>query len=715
MKIITRLYILQVILIGAIVAILMVLKISSDKKLNLFLKSSHANNESMVHNILKIDRDIFMRPLRDNSEWDNTIEYIKNPTRSFEEECLNTLLPTFSFNHIMVFNQNGERVYYINDSDSVNLDIIFRADQIKQLLTPATPFCNFFLIINNELVEISGATIVSTFDTSHASPAKGYLFFARNWNTPVIRRLEEITGATIEVRKTNIENKQSDEEGCFRITHNLTDLQNRTVASLIFTFPGSYFREWESDTLVLTIISIFIGLFVILVIGFLSLKWLVNPLKAIITSLNTGETQHIDKLKDTKNEFGEIAHLIDESIFTKRALEWELKNKIEGEKALTCLKNKAEESDRLKTAFLSNMSHEIRTPMNCILGFIQLLEQEDYTPEERFQYMSFVSSSGKKLLNIINDILDFSRIESGQMILQPIHFDLNRLLDNLLISITNEKNRIAKHDLVIELEKGADQQCHVYCDINRLEQILNNLLSNALKFTFSGKITFGYSCEEQHIIFYVQDTGVGISIQNQEIVFERFRQEEETHSKTFGGTGLGLPISKGMVELMGGKMWLTSEKGKGSTFYFSLPDVIRHEPIEKEKTTASPIQSLNLSGKTLLVAEDVRENIELICTMLKSTHVNILCAENGLIAVNLCQENPSIDLVLMDIQMPVMNGHDATREIKKMRPDLPVIALTAYAFDKDRLRCEEAGCNDFLPKPINRSDLLQKLGAFLCT
>ena len=619
MKIITRIYILQIILIVAIIVILMVLKINGDKRLELFQKSSHANNERMVEKILTIDREVFIRPLHDNSEWDETVKYISKPTKEFEKECLNSLLPTFLINHIWVFDQTGKQIYYINDSNSINLDTLKLASKINQLLTPEFPFSHFFMNINNDLVEISGATVVPTVDTKHKLPAKGFLFFGRDWDSDQIKHLEETTGSKIQICKPTIRQNQTSPEIPYTIYYNLPDLKKNTMGILSLTFPAYNFREWEKDTTIYTIIVIFIGLFVILMIGFLSRQWLVVPLKSIIKALNTGKNQHLQPLKSLRNEFGQMARLIEDSIITKNELQIELKNKLEAEKVLMYLKNKAEESDRLKSAFLSNMSHEIRTPMNCILGFIQLLEQEDYSPEERLQYMSLVSRSGKQLLTIINDILDISRIESNQMILQPVHFDLNNLLDNLLISYSNEKQRTGKNDLVIELVKGISKgQFHVYCDMGRLEQILNNLLCNALKFTHSVKITFGYSCEKENLTFYVHDTGLGISSQFQVIIFERFRQEEETHTRKFGGTGLGLPISKGLIELMGGKMWLTSEKGTGSSFYFSLPDVIRHDSILTKMITTPPKDSLNLSGKTVLVVEDVLENIELICTMLKS-------------------------------------------------------------------------------------------------
>jgi len=656
-----------------------------------------------------------MRPLHDNSEWDETINYIKNPTKEFEEECLNTLLTTFSFDHLWVFASDGKRVYYVKDSNSIRIDTVLLIDQLKQKLTPKTPFCNFFFIINNDdLVEISGTTVTSTVDTKHTLPAKGYLFFARHWNKKLIKHLEEITGSRIQVILPSLQQNQTHVENPYTVNYHLADVKNGTIATLAFTFPSTYYTEWEKDTTLLTIINIFIGLVVILVIGILSRKWLVSPLNSLIKALDTGNTQHLQSLKSTKNEFGEMAHLIENSFIIKNELREEIKNRVEAEKVLSSLKNKAEESDRLKTAFLSNMSHEIRTPMNCILGFIQLLAQEDCTPEERRQYISMVTGSGDQLLHIINDILDISRIESDQMVIQPVHFNLNELLDKLLISFTNQKQRTGKNNLSIDLIKGVSgKRSHIYCDSSRLEQILNNLLSNALKFTFSGKITFGYSCEKDNILFFVHDTGLGISAQNQKIIFERFRQEEETQTKTFGGTGLGLPISKGLAKLMGGKMWLTSEKGTGSSFYFTLPVVIRTDDILPDKNTPLPEHSVDLSGKTILVVEDVPENIELISTMLKATRVNILRADNGLFALNICQENTSIDLILMDIQMPVMNGYDATREIKKIRPNLPVIALTAYAFNTDKKSCTEAGCDDFLPKPILKKDLLKKLDDFI--
>lgn len=483
---------------------------------------------------------------------------------------------------------------------------------------------------------------------------------------------------------------------------------------MIFSFPTTFLSKWEKDTLFFTVLTIFLALILVMIMGFLSRRWFVVPLKLLIESLNTGKTEPLGLLNSSKNEFGEIARLIEDSFITKKNLQEEVLNRKQSEVVLSALKEKAEESDRLKTAFLSNMSHEIRTPMNCILGFIQLLEQEDFTPEERKKYMAMVNSSGNQLLSIINDVLDISRIESNQMILQPVQVELNALLNKLLLFFTNEKQKLGKSGLGLELQKGIpDGPCLIYCDAVRLEQVLTNLLGNAVKFTGTGKVVFGYTCEREGLLFFVHDTGLGISEQNQGIIFERFRQGEEAHTRSYGGTGLGLPISKGLVALMGGKMWLNSELGKGSSFYFSLPHAFCKGEALPGQAPVPVKRTVDLKGRTILIVEDVPENIELIATMLKNTGARMLSALNGQMAIEACLSDNTIDLVLMDIQMPVINGYDATREIKKTRPELVVIALTAYAFDKDKNKCFEAGCNDFLAKPIRKNELMDKLDHFL--
>ena len=384
------------------------------------------------------------------------------------------------------------------------------------------------------------------------------------------------------------------------------------------------------------------------------------------------------------------------------------------EQAIKAAKEKAEESDRLKTAFLANMSHEIRTPMNGILGFAELLDDDTLTQERRREFISIISSSSKQLLTVINDIIDISKIESGQLIISNVRFNLNELLHKALMTFDNVKTNAGKSYLNLLLEKGfSDRDSIIICDDVRLSQVLNNLLGNALKFTSSGFIKFGYRFENGNLLFYVEDTGKGIPEDKQHFIFERFRQIEESNTRQFGGTGLGLSISKGLVELMGGTLWVKSDKNKGSTFYFTLPgNVITYSQVSAQVKKWSKLEG-GFKGITILIAEDILSNFNLIEIMLQKTEVTLLYAENGVQAVNMCREHNEIDLVLMDIQMPEMNGYEATHEIRKFRPDLPIIALTAYAFEEDKIRVLNAGCNGFIAKPIDKEGMITKLSEFL--
>jgi PAS domain S-box-containing protein len=384
------------------------------------------------------------------------------------------------------------------------------------------------------------------------------------------------------------------------------------------------------------------------------------------------------------------------------------------EQAIIAAKEKAEESDRLKTAFLANMSHEIRTPMNGILGFAELLDDNTLSPERRREFTSIISSSSKQLLTVINDIIDISKIESGQLIISNVKFNLNKLMHEVHTTFENLKSTSGKSHIKLVLEKGfSDDESNIFCDDMRLSQILNNLLGNALKFTSSGFVKFGYNRQDDNLLFFVEDTGKGIDKDKQQFVFERFRQVEESNTRRFGGTGLGLSISKGLVELMDGSIWVVSEEDKGSIFYFTLPLIIQ-SPLEisiDKKKLAKPENGFY--GKTILIAEDIQSNFHMIQIMLEKMNAVLLYAEDGSQAVDICRNETNIDLVLMDIQMPVMNGYDATREIRNFRPQLPIIALTAFAYEEDKIRCIDAGCNDFISKPIEKYELITLMSKYL--
>ncbi len=378
---------------------------------------------------------------------------------------------------------------------------------------------------------------------------------------------------------------------------------------------------------------------------------------------------------------------------------------------LILAKEKAEESDKLKTEFLQNLSHEIRTPMNAILGFSGFLD--DANEEERKRYISIIRNSGKQLMHIIDEILEISRLETKQVPTNETQICLNELLLDHYLYFDMEAK---KKGLQLYFKKGlSDEESTVITDQSKLNKIVSNLLENAIKYTNEGYIEFGYKLNNGNIELYVKDTGKGIKKENQETIFKRFSQEEKSLSRSFGGLGLGLSIVKGNAELLGGKITVESEKGKGSVFTLTMP----YKPVYTANTKKEKAEKTTgiKEPKTfkILIAEDESNNFLLIETMLKSNPHNfiILHALNGREAVELCKTNKDISLIFMDLKMLVMDGFEATKEIKKHTPDCPVIAVTAYTTPAKKAKALSAGCDDFISKPVDSYTINKILDKYL--
>ena len=384
------------------------------------------------------------------------------------------------------------------------------------------------------------------------------------------------------------------------------------------------------------------------------------------------------------------------------------------EKLLQLAKIKAEESDRMKSMFLSNMSHEIRTPMNAIVGFADMLHDVGLEREEKDRFLDAITRSGDSLLRLINDIIDVSKMEAGQLKLVSSHCNVNELLDELETDFTEELERNNKSKISLYIQKEfSGHDFIIHTDAMRLRQVLSNLVGNAIKFTDEGFIEIGYRTKNGKLLFYVRDSGVGISKEDQVVIFERFGQADSQHERNFAGTGLGLTISKNIMDLLGGNIWVESIPGGGSTFWFDLPLITVPVKPKKSRLAKSVTPAVNLAGKSILVVEDVDTNYFYISTLLEKLNAKVIRAVNGLRAVEICAENSEINLVLMDIELPVMNGYDATKVIKQSRPDLPIIAQTAYAMAGERERSEEAGCDDYLAKPIRKDDMIDAISRLI--
>ena len=377
-------------------------------------------------------------------------------------------------------------------------------------------------------------------------------------------------------------------------------------------------------------------------------------------------------------------------------------------------KVKAEESDLLKSAFLANMSHEIRTPMNGIIGFTTLLKEADLTNEEMIHYIDIINKSGERLLNTINDIIDISKIDAHQMQISNEVISVNETLFDLynFFKIQCDENKV---HLKLDLDINS-QETKIQTDKNKFNSILTNLIKNAVKYTEKGEITIGFKKEKDNYLFFVKDTGIGIPKERFSAIFERFVQADIEDKNAFQGSGLGLSIAKAYVEMLEGKIWVESDFETGSTFYFTIP-LSKTITEKKDSYYKEPIDKLTTSTKKLkiLIAEDDIISFTYLSTLLLKLGHEIIHAKNGKEAIEICKSQEDIDIILMDIKMPEIDGLEATMEIRKFNKYIYIIAQSAYVFEDDFINSKKVGCNEFLTKPIDKNELIHMINAFIET
>jgi signal transduction histidine kinase/CheY-like chemotaxis protein len=415
-----------------------------------------------------------------------------------------------------------------------------------------------------------------------------------------------------------------------------------------------------------------------------------RPLKLVTEILKTDDHQSILELKKSPAEYSHIGTLFEEYVLQKEEL--------------IKAKEKAEESDRLKSAFLANMSHEIRTPMNAIVGFSELIEFET-DQVKKHNYVKIIQSSSANLLNLIVGIVDLSKIEIGAMQLTYSEFLISEIFIELKDVFSVDLKKREKPGIKLDYYLP-DGDLLLYSDLHCIKQIISNLLSNAVKFTTKGTISFECRKNKDELIFSVSDTGIGIPDKDQKKIFDRFIKFDYQGMNN-DGTGIGLSLVEKLVKLLNGKIWVKSVYDKGSTFFFSIPfdeqasgHVLRSLSKPKKRAVLH-----NKPGKAILVVEDNEESFLLIREILRFLDIEIHHVSDGNSAVEFIRINPDIRLVLMDMKLPVMNGDDATRAIRKFNINIPIIAQTAYAMVGDREKALDAGCNDFITKPLDSNKL----------
>ncbi len=424
-----------------------------------------------------------------------------------------------------------------------------------------------------------------------------------------------------------------------------------------------------------------------------------------MVGISTDITENKNAEAKLKKKEGELRKQNQQLSILNEKLNLSNKRKTEINEELNRSMKKAEESDKQKSVFLANMSHEIRTPMNGILGFTNLLKNPGITDEKKKLYLKIIEQSGRRMLSLINDIVDISKIEAGLMEVTIEKTDINRLLKELTDFFRPEAEN---KNLAINLHaEHPDDPCIVETDSKKLEQIISNLIKNALKFTEEGRVDIGYAVENRKLELFVSDTGCGIDKSDTENVFQRFWKGHESEKIIEEGTGLGLSITKSLADLLGGRIWLESEPGRGSVFYVSLPLSGMQQPGAGSGKEKDRCKRREAHGKKpeIMIAEDDHYSAEYLKMLLTPMADRILMASNGAEAVQLCKDNPGINIILMDIKMPVMDGLEATRQIRKFNNKVTIIAQTAFTLFTDHENAITAGCNDYITKPIKAQDL----------
>ncbi len=381
------------------------------------------------------------------------------------------------------------------------------------------------------------------------------------------------------------------------------------------------------------------------------------------------------------------------------------------EQELVIAKEHAEESDRLKSAFLANMSHEIRTPMNGILGFAELLKEPDLSGDQQQKYLKIIEKSGVRMLNIINDIIDISKIEAGLMKLEQKETNINEQIEYIYTFFKPEVE--SKGMNLVMRNSLSSSEATITTDREKLYAILTNLVKNAIKYCKKGTIEIGYILKTDSkpmvLEFYVKDTGIGIPKDRQEVIFERFIQADISDKQAHQGAGLGLSITKAYIEMLGGKIWVESEEGVGSTFYFTLPYQTENSGKTEQENVPIVNNAKSMKKIKILIVEDDEISELFLDQSVKSFSSQIIIAKNGLEAIEKFQKNQDIDLILMDIRLPEISGYDTTRQIRKFNKKVIIIAQTAFGLSGDREKALDAGCNDYIPKPINKEELLSMI------
>ena len=679
--------------------LLIALYIINNKQGSLMFKESETQFNNEVKSLITLKTTTLKQVAYDYTYWDEFVKKINSGDSVWYSNNITTILKTYRIDYVCVYDTSF-RVVHESSIDGFVSRRFISMDALAKLRE--TRFLNFFQVVSAGVIEISGASIHPDIDPTHTlTKPSGYLFLAKNWDQDFLTELTLLSGAKTKLLMPSDTIPKNDNYSISYI-QKLHDWNDEIVARLIFVRSSPSIKLFNQMSVYMILIMLGSVLTTWFILHIAIQKWINKPLKLVKSILETENPAQVNELQQCQGEFKLIGLLFREFISQQDALR------------LT--KERAEESDNLKTSFLNNISHEIRTPFNGILGFLKLILEDDLTDDEKAEYGAIINLSSSRLMNTINDIVEISQIQAGQMKVLPSEIKINQLISELFDRF---KNDAGNKGLQFTIENGLPVNTeYLNTDRNKLNIILNHLISNAIKFTKIGSIELGIQLVEKggEILFSVKDTGVGIPKAKQQLIFDIFMQGDVSNTRSFEGSGLGLAIAKAYTEMLGGKIWVESDRNgeltsKGSAFYFTIPYIRESKEekvIKKIFKNQKPDNKNNPenSGLKILIVEDDIGSAVLVEVAVRKFARELIKVNTGVEAVEACRNNPDIDLVLMDIKMANMDGLEATRQIRKFNKDVIIIAQTAYAQTGDREKTIEAGCNDYIAKPILTDKLM---------
>lgn len=652
----------------------------------IFNSSNELYNKE-IQSLLKLNSESYTSISIDVTYWDEFVTFTKTEDINWFNTSVANIIETYQLEYICAYSTDGKLITKVSTPKIKTREII-PPEAIQNLLQKKTD--KFYLKIPEGIVEVYGATIHPSDDPyKNKTEPSGCFFMARLLDNEYFANIEKISSSNVSFYT----GKEKALKTVF-CTIPLLDYNEKEISKLFI--KRSYNIDFWITKFILLMMA-FAIIFSWIVYVYYANKWAKLPLNFIKKILKNGDDESIISLKNIKGEFRYIGKLFEE-------------NKIKT-KELELAKVKAEESDKLKSSFLMNLSHEVRTPMNAILGFSNLLKNPDLPEEEKKECLEIIEQSGRNLMEIIDDLVEMSKIDSN--LIKPNNEVVN--LEELIVNQVKTLYILNKNEKV-EFRFNAsktDLNINIITDYVKLKEILSNLILNAFKFTNEGFVILDCELSENDINFTVQDSGIGIPDEFKKNIFKRFSKISKNGISANEGLGLGLAISKAYVEMLGGEITFESQVNVGTKFKFSIP--LKKANEEKQiKVVFEPNIPESLGNEVIvLVAEDDNINFLLIEKILKSFDCKIIRALDGVEAVNLCKANNEIDLILMDIRMPNLNGYEAFTQIKEFNKEIPIIAQTSYSFEEELTKIKNLGFNGFISKPIDKNQLYELMKMYL--